>query len=98
MADNWEDNTEHEHDLNSYVAQNLRRREVLDFVRHDYPQYSWSLPTLDRRLRHFNIRYINYETPVDVVEHAVQKELDGPGRLLGYRAINQKLRTEHNVN
>ena len=45
----------------------------------------------------FNIRYINYETPLDVVEHAVQKELDGRGRLLGYRTINQKLRTEHNV-
>ena len=28
---------------------------------------------------------------------AVQKELEGPGRLLGYRALNQKLRTEHNV-
>ena len=75
----------------------MRRREVLDFVRRDYPQYSWSLPTLDRHLRHFNIRYINYETPVDVVEHAVQKALDGPGRLLGYRAINQKLRTEHDM-
>ena len=28
---------------------------------------------------------------------AVQKELEGPGKLLGYRAMNQKLRTEHNV-
>ena len=97
MADNWKDNTDLARDLNSYVAQNLRRREVLDFVQRDYPQYSWSLPTLDRRLRHFDIRYINYETPVEVVERAVQKELDGPGRLLGYRAMNQKLRMEHQV-
>ena len=28
---------------------------------------------------------------------AVQKELEGPGKLLGYKAMNQKLRTEHNV-
>ena len=28
---------------------------------------------------------------------AVQKELEGPGKLLCYRAMNQKLRTEHNV-
>ena len=28
---------------------------------------------------------------------AVKKELDGPGMLLGYRAMNHKLRTEHNV-
>lgn len=27
----------------------------------------------------------------------IVKELDGPGRLLGYRATNQKLRTEHNI-
>ena len=27
----------------------------------------------------------------------MQKELEGPGRLLGYRALNKKLRTEHNV-
>ena len=32
-----------------------------------------------------------------MVADAVQKELDGPGRLLGYRAMNQKLRTEHKV-
>ena len=47
MTDNWEDNTEIEHNMNNYVAQNLRRHEVLDFVRRDYPQYSWSLSTLD---------------------------------------------------
>ena len=28
---------------------------------------------------------------------AVEKELEGPGKLLGYRAMKQKLRTEHNL-
>ena len=28
---------------------------------------------------------------------AVKKELDGPGRLLDYRAMNHKLRIEHNI-
>ena len=36
-------------------------------------------------------------TPVAAVSDAAQKELEGPGKLLGYRAMNQKLRTEHNV-
>lgn len=27
----------------------------------------------------------------------VKKELEGPGRLLGYRGMNQKWRTEHNI-
>ena len=37
------------------------------------------------------------ETPLAEVSAAVKKELDGPGRLLEYRAMNQKLRTEHNI-
>ena len=62
-----------------------------------FPQYHWSIATLDRRLRYFGIHYINYNTPLAEVRDAVKKELDRPGRLLGYRAMNHKLRTEHNV-
>ena len=29
--------------------------EVLDFLKRDYPEYAWSLPTLDRRMRYFDI-------------------------------------------
>ncbi len=54
------------------------------------------MPTLSRRLRHFGIKYINYETPLEAVTDAVSKELNGLGRCLGYRALNQKLRNEHN--
>ena len=35
---------------------------------------------------------------VEEVRDAVQKELDGPGKLLGYRAMYQKVRQEHNLN
>ena len=83
--------------LRKYVGQNLKRSEILDFVKRDYPQYPCSLPTLDRRLRLFGVRYINYDTKLEVVKEAVQKELAGPGKLLGYRAMNLKLRTEHGV-
>ena len=62
-----------------------------------FSQYQWSIATLDRRLRYFGIHYINYNTPFSEVCDAVKKELDGPGRLLGYRAMNHKLRTEHKV-
>ena len=37
---------------------------------------SVELPTLDRRLRCFGIHYINYDTPIEEVEDAVQKETD----------------------
>lgn len=66
-------------------------------MQRDFPRCHWSLVTLDRHLRHFGIHYIYYDTPLAAVSDAVQKELEGPDRLQGYRAMNQKLRTEHNV-
>ncbi len=44
--------------LERYVIQNLSCREILDFVRRDFPQYAWSLGTLSRRLAFFDIKYI----------------------------------------
>ena len=34
---------------------------------------------------------------IEEVKDAVKKELNGPGERLGYRAINQKLRMEHDI-
>ena len=48
-------------------------------------------------LKKFQISYVDYITHVDEVQEAVQTELDGPGKLLGYRAMNLKLRTEHGI-
>ena len=99
MASNseWKENNQLENDLRKYVSQNFKRSEILEFVERDFPEYIWSTATLDRRLRQFGIYYINYDTPVVAVSDADQKELEGPGKLLGYGAMNQKLRTEHNV-
>ena len=35
---------------------------------------------------------------LDDLRQAVQKEVEGPGRLLGYRALNKKIREVHNLN
>ena len=51
----WEDDEQLKSDLQRYVKQNLRRREILDFVRRDFPEYAWSLGTLSRRLAFFGI-------------------------------------------
>ena len=93
----WKRDRKLQEDLQKYICQNLKRSEVLDFVLRGYPQYNWSLATLDRRLRHFDIYYTNYDTSVATVSQAIEEELQGPGKLLGYRAMNQKLRTEHNI-
>ena len=93
----WKEDGQLEQDLREFVSQNLKRTEILDFVQQKFSQYQWSIATLDRRLRYIGIHYINYNTPISEVCDAVKKGLDGPGRLLGYRAMNHKLRTEHKV-
>ena len=84
-------------DIRKYVMQNMKREEALDFLRRDYPQYAWSLPTLSRRMRHFGIKYVNYNTDLEEVRQAIQTELDGPGKLLGYRTMQRKVRENHGL-
>jgi 3-methyladenine DNA glycosylase Mpg len=71
---------------------------MLDFLRRDYPHYAWSIRTLDRRFSYFDIKRTDRNVTVDQVKEAVQKELNGPGQLLGYRAMQKKVRQEHNLN
>lgn len=91
----WEDDEQLKSDLQRYVKQNLRRREILDF--RDFPEYAWSLGTLSRRLVFFGIQYIKYDTDIEEVETAVREEIEGPGQLLGYCAMHKKLREQHNL-
>ena len=83
--------------LDSYVKHNLKRAEVLDYVKLKYPQYAWSFRSLDQRLAYFKVCYIDYEIPIKKLEDAAKQEIGGPGKLLGYRALNQKLRVHHGV-
>ena len=81
----WEEDIELENDLKEQGSRNLRQLEIVDFMRVKYPMYSWSLRTLSSRLHHFGIRYTDYSVDIDEVRQAVEKEMKGPGRLLGYR-------------
>jgi len=55
----WKDDACLKAALIEYVRQNLPRKELLDFVKLEFAQYTWSLPTLDRRLRHFDIHHVD---------------------------------------
>ncbi len=59
--------------------------------------YHWSLRSLCRILTYFEIKYIDYEVDVAQVEDAVRKEMEGPGCLLGYRAMHNKVREIHKL-
>ena len=76
--------------MEKYVAFNLQRKEILIYMERDFSQYAWSLGTLDRRLRHFNIHYVDKNVKVEEVRAAVQNEIDGPG----YRAMHAKVRQD----
>ena len=88
----WKDDCDLEEAMKKYVSQSLQRREMLDFLIRDFPEYTWSLRSLDRRLRHFDIFYKDEDVGVDTVRDAVKAELNGPGKLLGYRAMHKKIR------
>ena len=44
-----------------------------------------------------DFRILKRKTSIEEVKNAVKKELNGPGERLGYRAISQKLRIEHDI-
>ena len=93
----WQQDQYLQDDLKKYVLENFTRKEVLDFVSQDYPQYAWSLSSLKRRLAFFGINYVKYDIEIDEVENAVREEVEGPGQLLGYRAMQRKVREQHQL-
>ena len=93
----WKDNLALKAVLEGYVLQNMQRNEILDFMSMDFPAYPWSMRSLDRRLAYFNVRYIDRGVTLSDAKETVQKELGGPGALLGYRAMAQKLQQKHNM-
>ena len=94
----WESDGELQGKLNKYVTKGLQRNEILSYMLRDFPQYSWSIRTLDRRMRYFNIFYHDKNVPLNAVKGAVKGELNGPGKLLGYRAMHLKVRQKNGLN
>ena len=94
----WEDDNDLNNDLAKFVSLNLKRMEILDLLIKDYPMYAWSLRSLAGRMQHFGIQFTDYDVEVHDVEAAVEKEISGPGKLLGYRAMHEKIREIHGLN
>ena len=94
----WADDNDLKNDLARFVSLNLTRMEILDFMRKDYPMYAWSLRILARLMQYFGIQFTDYDVKVNDMEAAVEKEISGPGKLLGYRAMHKKIREIHGLN
>ena len=93
----WESNGELKRELSKYVTKELQRNEISSYILRDFPQYNWSIKTLDRRMRYFNIFYHN-NVSLNVVKETVKGDLNGPGKLLGYKAIHLKIRQQNGLN
>ena len=61
-------------------------------------QYSWSLITLNRRLRFFKIYCHDKNVTEDEVTETIKKECEGPRQLLGYHAMYHKIRQVYGLN
>ena len=80
--DEWKYDSKLRDDLLKYVQQNLRRKELLDFVWHDFSMHKQSILTLAQQLDHFGIRYIDKALGIEPVVATVKKQVAGPGKLL----------------
>ena len=58
----WEEDLDLRNDLEKKVLKIFKREEIVDFVERDYPNNGWSLGTLSRRMKYFNIKFVNYDT------------------------------------
>ena len=76
----------------------LSREEVLSHMKRDFMDYPWSLITLCRRLRYFGIQKNDRRITIQEAMDAVSEELVGPGQLLGYRAMHQRLKHTRGLN
>ena len=94
----WADDQSLEEALQNYNRQGYQRKEILSFMVRNFGEYAWSLRSLDSRLSYFNIHRNDRSVLVEDVKSAINKELMGPGRLLGYRAMHLKIKSIHGLN
>ena len=97
LGNDWKDNEDLRLGFVPYRRLGINRQNILDYVKRDYPQDTWSLRTLCCRLAHFNINITDHSVSIEQVKDAVRKELNGPARELGYSALHHKIRQEHSL-
>lgn len=94
----WKNDESLELALCEYNRRCLHRKEVLTYMKRDFAGYPWSMRTLDRRLRYFNIYHTDKNVTPSQLKQVLESELKGPGQLLGYRAMLNVVRQKHRLN
>ena len=60
----WKQDIDLKNDLAKFVRVNLRKLEILDFMRKDYPMFAWSLRSLARRMQYFGIQFMHLSAAI----------------------------------
>ena len=68
----WKDDIHLKNHLATFVRVNLRRLEILDFMRTYYPVYACSLRSLARLIQYFGIQF-THDAEVNEVKDAVNE-------------------------
>ena len=79
----WKEDDILKSDLKKYVKEDLRRTEILDFIKRNFWQYAWSLSSLDRHMRYFDIHYTDNNVTVEQIRDAVKKRSGRPRKITG---------------
>lgn len=83
--------------IEAYFNSGFEYRAILQFLS-KYHGIEMSLSTLKRRLKENNLRRNELQNinMIDL-ERVIRSELDGPGRICGYRAMWHALRIKHSI-
>ena len=70
---------------------------ILLLLDNKYHATEMSMRTLHDRLREYRLRRRNANSDDAEIYEAIQQELDGPGRMMGYRAMWHTLRLDYGI-
>ena len=82
--------------IRHYFKKNYKYSTILQFLE-KFHNIKLSKRTLIRKLQEYGLGRRKYNANRDQVEQAIRQELNGSGRLLGYRAMWRRLQSNHGI-
>ena len=80
-----------------YFGKNYKYTTILEFLE-KFHDIKISKRTLLNKLKEYGLSRRTYNANEEQVRQCIQRELDGSGQLLGYRAMWRRLRSKCNIN
>ena len=80
-----------------YFGKNYKYTTILEFLE-KFHDIKISKRTLLNKLKEYGLSRRTYNANEEQIRQCIQRELDGSGQLLGYRAMWRRLRSMYNIN